>query len=190
MVTTAVVHLDYEDWASGADLQFRATSLETRVLREGNRAGSQWLSLGSSQVAGLVGVPLCLAVVAEARLAALPLTTDSRAGGAAGSDNSKSAIGSRTPPCVGVLGKNPSHHQRLVKQQEAVVLAAEQGDVVGVHSLCALKQRLRSHYGSISLNVPEDTWGWPDPLEFRSEHTFEGNSDRIDGHSSSARQTR
>lgn len=108
-------------------------------MREGNRACSQWLSLGSSQVAGLVGVPLCLAVVAEARLAALPLTADSRAGGAAGSDNSKSAIGSRTPSCVWVLGKNPSHHQRLVKQQEAVVLAAEQGDVVGVHSLCALR---------------------------------------------------
>ena len=88
-------------------------------------------------------MPLCLAVVAEARLAALPLTADSRAGGAAGSDNSKSAIGSRTPSCVWVLGKNPSHHQRLVKQQEAVVLAAEQGDVVGVHSLCALKQTLR-----------------------------------------------
>ena len=85
-------------------------------------------------------MPLCFAMVAEARLASFPPAADSGTGGTSRGDNSKGAIGSGAPSGVWVLCKNSPHHQRLVEQQQALVFTTQQRDVVGMHPFCALKQ--------------------------------------------------
>ena len=106
---------------------------------EGEAAGSDWLSLGPGHVTRLVGMPLGLAVVTEASIAALLLTVDFGTGGAARCHHSESAIGGGAPPRVGVSSEDPPQHQRLVQVDQRRVLTNQHLDVVRVKDLTALR---------------------------------------------------
>lgn len=94
-----------------------------RILTVGDRRRPDvGRSLCSGCVAGLVGVPLSLAVVTEVGVAPRPLAFQLRTTGALTGYHSETAVGCRAPPGVRVHRQHPPHHE--------VFVLLEQGGVV------------------------------------------------------------
>ena len=110
VVAGPVVHLDNQHATARADLDVQVAS-HPAVLT----TAPYGMSLCSGLVTRDVGMPVRLAVVTEAVVAAGPHTVKLGTGGAAGSNDSVTAIGSGTPPGVRVSSQHPPHHQELVE---------------------------------------------------------------------------
>lgn len=82
-------------------------------------------------------MPYLLAVVAELSLAALPLTGQLWAAGAAIGNDSIAAVRGRTPAAVRVRGQVPAQHELFILVHERRV-GQQQTDVVWVEPLTAL----------------------------------------------------
>jgi hypothetical protein len=91
------------------------SSSAAAAARESQRGCQLRLPLHPGHVAGLVGVPLGLAVVAEAVAASGAIAGDAGAGGAAGGDHGVRAVGARAPAGVGVTGQDATEHEKLVE---------------------------------------------------------------------------
>ena len=77
VVAGTVVHLDDKHAAARTHLQLGpaarpAAAAAVAAEGEGDAAGADGLPLGPRHVAGLVRMPLCLAVIAEAGITSLP----------------------------------------------------------------------------------------------------------------------
>ena len=83
-------------------------------------------------------MPIGLAVITEASIAALSLTADLRTGGAASGHHCEAAVGSWTPASVRVSSQHSPQHQRLVEVEQLRVLTHQHLYIIGVEDLTAL----------------------------------------------------